>query len=58
MTKTTKELMSKYDTYIEPLDEAIELWNKAIKTEDKRDYIKTIGEIGNLIHQQNKMLNV
>lgn len=58
MKELTKKLLKENDSYIEALSKAIEHWNNAINIEDKKMYILTIGEIGNEIHKQNKILNI
>ena len=58
MNKLSKDLLNKNDNYIEALQEAINIWKNAIEFENKQNLIIAIGEIGNEIHKQNKLLKI
>jgi predicted patatin/cPLA2 family phospholipase len=56
--KLSKQLLNKHDSYIEALQEALTEWNNTQTEEGKRDYMLAIGEIGNEIYKQNKILDI
>lgn len=56
MKTLTKQLLNKNDSYIEALQEAINIWKNATDFENKQNSIASIGEIGNEIHKQNRLL--
>lgn len=58
MNKLSKELLRNNDSYIEALQQAINIWKNASSFEDKQTSIISIGEIGKEINKQNKLLNV
>ena len=58
MKTLTKQLLNKNDSYIDALQESINIWKSAIDFEIKQNSIVAIGEIGNEIHKQNKLLKI
>lgn len=58
MKNLTKKLLRENDSYIEALQQAIEIWKNANDFEEKKISIVSIGEIGKEIHKQNKLLNI
>lgn len=52
MNKTAAELLRTNASYIDALKEAIDRWEKSNDTEEKRDLLAAIGEIGVDVHNR------
>ena len=52
MNKTAVELLRTNASYIDALKEAIDRWEKSNDTEEKRDLLAAIGEIGVDVHNR------
>lgn len=58
MNKTAVELLRTNASYIDALKEAIARWEKSNDTDEKRDLLVAIGEIGVDVHNCNRQLGV
>lgn len=58
MRNLTKKILKENDSYINALQQAIEMWKNANDFEEKKLSIVSIGEIGKEIYKQNKLLNI
>ena len=58
MNKTAVELLRTNASYIDALKEAIDRWEKSNDTDEKRDLLVTIGEIGVDVHNRNRQLGI
>ena len=58
MKKTASELLRKHASYVDALKEAIDRWEKSNDTDEKRDLLVAIGEIGAEIHHMNRHLKL
>lgn len=58
MNKTAVELLRTNASYIDALKEAIDRWEKSNDTEEKRDLLAAIGEIGVDVHTRNRQLGI
>lgn len=58
MNKTAVELLRTNAGYIDALKEAIDRWEKSNDTEEKRDLLAAIGEIGVDVHNRNRQLGI
>lgn len=58
MNKTAVELLRTNASYIDALKEAIDRWEKSNDTEEKRDLLAAIGEIGVDVHNRNRQLGI
>ena len=52
------ELLRTNASYIDALKEAIDRWEKSNDTEEKRDLLAAIGEIGVDVHNCNRQLGI
>ena len=58
MTDIAKALLSKHDSYIDALKEAISAWEQADSHEAKCDFMRAIGDIGAEIDRMNKVVGL
>ena len=58
MNKTAVELLRTNASYIDALKEAIDRWEKSNDTDEKRDLLAAIGEIGVDVHNRNRQLGI
>lgn len=58
MNKTAVEFLRTNASYIDALKEAIERWETSNDTEEKRDLLAAIGEIGVDVHNRNRQLGI
>ena len=58
MTDIAKALLSKHDSYIDALKEAVSEWEKADSYEAKCNFIRAIGDIGAEIDRMNKVVGL
>ena len=58
MNKTAVELLRTNASYIDALKEAIDRWEKSNDTDEKRDLLAAIGEIGVDVHNRNRQLGL
>ena len=56
--KIVQHLMSHPELLDRPLKEAIDRWEKSNDTEEKRDLLAAIGEIGVDVHNRNRQLGI
>lgn len=58
MTDIAKALLSKHDSYIDALKEAVSEWEKADSYEGKCDFMRAIEDIGAEIDRMNKVVGL
>ena len=58
MNKTAVELLRTNASYIDALIVAIARWEKSNDTDEKRDLLVAIGEIGVDVHNRNRQLGI
>ena len=58
MNKTAVELLRTNASYIDALKEAIDRWEKSNDTEEKRDLLAAIGEIGADVYIRSRELGI